>query len=188
MPKYVCAVVSIKIQSGLYCYDNTVYGKKKIVSIFVPLINKYVRQVIHFKSKPTVLVSGSSARLAQVLDNIFITVCQHTLAQWAVCYGSNGTTGWMDQNSHDMNTESESWHDNISTAISEIAIYIYMYIKPLSLNSELQSLRNLDRKILIAFDDTKYRMTFTWFVWAVLCVGLCFILCSIIHTYSRKYD
>ena len=30
-----------------------------------------------------------------------------------------------------------------------------MYIKPLSLNSEFQSSRNLDRKILIGFDDTK---------------------------------
>ena len=109
---------------------TTLFTVKNIIaSIFVPLIYKYVRQVKHFKSKPNVLVSGSIARLAHVLDNIFITVCQQTLlAQWAACYGPNGTTGWMDQSSHDMKTESESWHDNISTAISEMIIYIYIYV------------------------------------------------------------
>ena len=118
----------LKFNQDLTVMTTLFTVKILIVSIFVPLIYKYVRQVIHFKSKPNVLVSGSGARLAHILDNIFIIICQQTLlAQWAACYGSNGTTGWMDQNSHDMNTESESWHDNISTAVSEMIIYIYVH-------------------------------------------------------------
>ena len=71
--------------------------KNLIVSLFVPLIYKYVRQVIQFKSKTNVSVSGSSARLAHVPDNTFITVCQQTLlAEWAACCGSSQWYHWVD--------------------------------------------------------------------------------------------
>ena len=71
--------------------------KNLIVSLLVPLIYKYVRQVKQFKSKPNSLVSGSSASLAHVPHNTFITVCQQTLlAEWSACCGPSQWYHWVD--------------------------------------------------------------------------------------------